>query len=235
MNVPNISQGPGSATALPRADAGGDTRRAAGRRGRSRRARPQSGRRASRSPAWRGSTSTATGSIDPRSAARRRRRDPARAGPRGRPADVHARRRTRSARPHPAKPTTGARDASRPSGQRRADQPRRRRVPALRADARPPAPADRSGAGRRSHRSRRPSPAAGGAGAGRGDSAADRRAGRRRAPRRAAGRGRGYRPLIRPSIPPGPTADCSANWSSIWWNSSLPNRSAIARGIAGNA
>lgn len=50
----------------------------------------------------------------------------------------------------------------------------------------------------------------------------------------AVGR-RDYRPLIRPSMPPGPIADSAANWSSICWNWSEPLRSAIARGIAGNA
>ena len=43
-----------------------------------------------------------------------------------------------------------------------------------------------------------------------------------------------WRLLIRVSMPPGPSADCSANVSSILWKSSLPKRSAIARGIAGN-
>ena len=41
--------------------------------------------------------------------------------------------------------------------------------------------------------------------------------------------------LIRFSMPLGPSADCSAKVSSILWKSSLPNRSAIARGMAGNA
>ena len=51
----------------------------------------------------------------------------------------------------------------------------------------------------------------------------------------ASPRSSGYLLPKSPSMPPGPTAVCLAKSSSIFWKSSLPARSAIARGIAGNA
>ena len=133
MNVPNIGQGPGSVSSAP----------AGSRAARPPRPAPTRSRPVAHgvigtgvaSPGWRGSTSTATGSIDPRSAAAGGDATLLVPDARGRPADVLARTRTRMTAPTGAATASDAtgRDAGAPARGTAAQANRgRRRVPALR-------------------------------------------------------------------------------------------------------